>query len=109
MIELVLESPNGLIKDLASTVGLPGYDGVLRALLVGRALDEVGGAVEAVRCHVQGPLQRPTVAALASAMGAGCGPWRGTDGVLGTPLARPAGADQRSSGSPALEQEGQDR
>ncbi len=68
MIELALDSQDGCIVDVATTVPLPGYTAVLRSLLIGRRLDEVEGAVQKLAAHVRGPLLRPTIAALANAV-----------------------------------------
>ena len=67
LLELVLDSNAGCVIDVASTVLLPGYTGLLRRLLIGCRLDQVEEVARDLAAHFQGPLLRPTIAALTNA------------------------------------------
>jgi hypothetical protein len=71
MIELSVDSEDGRIVDVATTLLLPGYTALLRSLLVGRRLDEVECAARKLSAHLRGPLLRPSIAALAKAVANG--------------------------------------
>ena len=67
-VELSLDAEAGQIVHVDSTIALPGYTAVLRSLLVGRRLDEVECCAQRLRTQLRGPLLKPTIAALASAV-----------------------------------------
>ncbi|OGO49394.1 MAG: hypothetical protein A2148_06825 [Chloroflexi bacterium RBG_16_68_14] len=71
MIELSIDSEDGRIEEVATTLLLPGYTALLRSLLIGRRLDEVEGAAQQLGARLRGALLRPTVAALANAVSHG--------------------------------------
>jgi len=66
IIELALDTQDGRIAHVATTMPLPGYNATLRSLLLGRRLDEVEGATQKLSAHLRGPLLKPTLAALAN-------------------------------------------
>lgn len=66
IIELVLDSQDGRVADVATTLPLPGYIATLRSHLVGRRLDEVEDTAAKLSAHIRGPLLKPTIAALAN-------------------------------------------
>lgn len=68
MLELVLNSADGSITDVATSVALPGHTALLKRLLLGRALDDVEAIARNLCAYYRGPLLRPTVAALANAV-----------------------------------------
>ncbi len=68
MVELAVDSPDRHIVDIATTVTLPSYSDLLRRLLIGRPLGEVECATPEICSHLRGPLLKPTIAALASAV-----------------------------------------
>ena len=68
MVELVLDTRDGPILDIATTMSLPGYTTLLRRLFLGRSLDGVQEAAQQLCLHYRGPLLRPTIAALANAV-----------------------------------------
>ena len=68
IVELALDAQSGRILDVATTVPLPGYGALLRSVLVQRTLEDVEGAAEQLALRLHGPLLRPTIAALASAV-----------------------------------------
>ena len=73
MIELILDSEAGRIVEVAATIPLPGYAALLRSLLVGQRMDEVEAVARRLSGQFRGPLLRPTIAALASAVSNGTG------------------------------------
>ena len=70
-IELELDPCDGHIRHIATSIGLPGYNALLRQLLVGHGLEEVQAAIERFRALYRGPLLKPTIAALANAVSNG--------------------------------------
>jgi hypothetical protein len=68
MLELVVDVAEQRVVDVASNIALPNYNALLRNVLLGRRFADIGqGAQEfTARCH--GPLLRPTVAAIKSAL-----------------------------------------
>jgi hypothetical protein len=68
ILELLLDSAGARVLDVATTIALPGYTALLRAVLVGRSLDEVEAAGRAFAERYRGPLLRPTIAALTNAV-----------------------------------------
>ena len=68
MIELAFDSDDGRIVDVATSIALPRYAALLRSLLIGRRLDEVERAAKTLAEYLRGPLLKPTIAALASAV-----------------------------------------
>jgi hypothetical protein len=72
MIELSLDRDGQRIVDIATSVTLPGYVALLRSFLVGVPLDEVmASAARNLTSRLRGPLLKPTLAALANAVGSG--------------------------------------
>ena len=67
LLELVLDSSDGRIVDVATTIALPGYTALLRRLLIGRRLDETEEISRRLFSHCRGPLLKPTIAALTNA------------------------------------------
>ncbi len=67
MVELVLDPADSSILDVATTISLPGYTALLKRLLIGRRLDDVGAVARDLCARCRGPLLRPTIAALANA------------------------------------------
>jgi len=70
-IELELEPCDGHIQGIATSIGLPGYNALLRQLFIGQRLDELQGAMDQFRDRYRGPLLKPTIAALANAVNNG--------------------------------------
>lgn len=68
MIEFTLDGRDLHVVDVAATVALPGYIGLLQRFLIGRRLEEVEGAARQLCAHLRGPLLRPTFAALTNAV-----------------------------------------
>ncbi len=68
LVEIVFDSQERRIINVATTIALPGYVALLRSLLVGRRLEEVDGVTEELSAHLRGPLLRPTLAALTNAV-----------------------------------------
>lgn len=68
MLELVLNSADGSITDVATSVALPGHTALLKRLLLGRPLDEVEAIARDLCAYYRGPLLRPTIAALVNAV-----------------------------------------
>ncbi len=64
MVELVIEAGESSIVDVATNLGLPGCNALLRTLLVGRTLDDVGKVVEELSERLRGPIAKPAAAAL---------------------------------------------
>ncbi len=68
IVELTLDSDGKRIVDVATSVSLPGYIALLRELLIGSEVDDLGAVIERVSGHYRGPLLRPTIAALRNAV-----------------------------------------
>lgn len=67
LVELVLNADDLRVMDVAATPALPGYAALLRQVLVGHSLDRLEETALVFSGRYQGPLLRPTLAALANA------------------------------------------
>src|SRR5574341_2496707 len=67
LVELALDARDLRVLDVATMPALPGYGARLRQLLVGCSLDRLEEASRSFGERYQGPLLRPTLAALANA------------------------------------------
>jgi hypothetical protein len=68
IVELALDSEGKRIVDVATSISLPAYIALLRDLLIGSEVDDLGAVVQRVSEHFRGPLLRPTIAALRNAV-----------------------------------------
>lgn len=68
LLELTVEPRTNRIIDVAASIQLPSYVALLKQALVSQSLDRLEDALERIRAHLQGPLVRPTVAALQHAV-----------------------------------------
>jgi len=71
LLELGLDAQGECIVDVTTSISLPGCNALLRQLLVGKRLEELGGAIEQLRARLRGPLLKPTIAALVNAIANG--------------------------------------
>lgn len=71
MVELTVGHLDGVISAVATTVPLPGYTSLLQGALIGVTLDQAEAALRRVASRLCGPLLRPTLAAVASAVANG--------------------------------------
>jgi hypothetical protein len=67
IIELAFDPSTGQVTDVATTLALPYYQTLLRTL-VGHRLDDLETATRRAFANYRGPLLRPTLAAIASAL-----------------------------------------
>ena len=71
LVELCVDASTRRVADVGTTIQLAGYIALLRTVLIGRELDEISSAASELSEKLRGPLLRPTIAALASAVSHG--------------------------------------
>lgn len=67
-ISLTIDARTGRIAGMTTTITEGKYEELLRLMLVGRQIDEVGRIVRELRTTLGGRLLKPTIEALASAV-----------------------------------------
>jgi hypothetical protein len=68
LVELSIDTHTGRVTGVGTTMPLPGYNALLQSILVGRPLAELANVASELLEQLRGPLLRPTMAALVSAL-----------------------------------------
>lgn len=68
IIELALDDTGTRVLEVATNIPLPGYNRMLRRLLVEKCLKDADAIAEQIESLCKGPLMKPTVAALKNAV-----------------------------------------
>lgn len=71
MLELGIDTEQGVIADVSTNMNLPQYDALLREVLIGRRLADVDACADEFAARCRCPLAKPTLAALRNALGRG--------------------------------------